>query len=274
MTKITPELLKFIMPQAAVSDLKAFADPLEEQMTKYGIISDLSRQHFLAQIGHESGSLRYTEENLNYSVIGLMKVFSRYFPNEQTAIPYARQPEKIANRVYANRMGNGNESSGDGWRYRGRGLIQLTGKENYQRFFNAQADEALINDPDLIAEDPNFAVEAACWFWASRELNKHAENDDLKAVTLRVNGGHNGLNDRERYLERAKTAFAQANDEWVHAGWLEIKQIAEATSTLRIRSSGEKLPNNEIGLLKRGEKVEVYGVPNEQNYIKIKRIES
>ena len=150
---------------------------------------------FLSQLAHESGSFRAVEENLNYSVEALRRVFRKYFPDDEIAAQYARQPEKIANRVYANRMGNGEESSGDGWKYRGRGLIQLTGKDNYTAF-SLQANNEAIIKPELVAQ-PELAAESAGWFWMLNGLNRLADTGDVKAVTRRINGGFNGLADRE-----------------------------------------------------------------------------
>jgi putative chitinase len=150
---------------------------------------------FLSQLAHESGNFQFTSENLNYSADALRRVFGKYFPTDAEAQKYARQPERIANRVYANRMGNGSETSGDGWKYRGRGLIQLTGKDNYAAFATQNKNNALQN-PDLVAE-PEMAVESAGWFWATNRLNQLADTGDVKAVTRRINGGFNGLADRE-----------------------------------------------------------------------------
>jgi putative chitinase len=168
--------------------------------------------HFLAQIIHESGNFAYSEENLNYSVEGLLTIFSKYFDNRALAEQYARKPEKIANRVYANRMGNGDEASGDGWNYRGRGLIQLTGKNNYKACGDALGLD-LVNKPVLLSMDvensvnAENSVKAACWYWRSRGINTFADKDDIAAVTKLVNGGMNGIADRIKILQRAKKEF-------------------------------------------------------------------
>jgi putative chitinase len=133
-------------------------------------------------------------------------VFSNYFQDDAIASDYARQPQKIANRVYANRMGNGSELSGDGWRYRGRGLIQLTGKSNYTQYADARQVD-VVQTPDLVATDPILATDVAGWYWKSRDLNRYADNDDIRAITKRINGGYNGLEDRQGYLQRAKGVF-------------------------------------------------------------------
>jgi putative chitinase len=164
-------------------------------MVRNDINTPVRQAMFLSQVAHESGSFRFVVENLNYSVNGLRSVFRKYFPDDEIAAQYARQPEKIANRVYANRMGNAEESSGDGWKYRGRGLIQLTGKDNYTAF-SLQANNEAIIKPDLVAQ-PELAAESAGWFWMINGLNKLADTGDVKAVTRRINGGFNGLADRE-----------------------------------------------------------------------------
>jgi putative chitinase len=166
---------------------------LNMAMVRNDIESPVRQAMFLSQVAHESGSFRAVVENLNYSVQGLRSVFRKYFPDDEIAAQYARQPEKIANRVYANRMGNGEESSGDGWKYRGRGLIQLTGKDNYTAF-SLQANNEAIIKPDLVAQ-PELAAESAGWFWMINGLNKLADTGDVKAVRRRVNGGFNGLED-------------------------------------------------------------------------------
>ena len=174
-------------------------------LPKFGIDTPLRKAHFLAQVAHESGGLKYSKENLNYSAQGLRSVFGKYFRTMEIAQSYARKPEKIANKVYADRMGNGNEASGDGWKYKGRGLIQLTGKENYQKFSQDYGVDC-VNNPDLLL-DPEWALTSACWFWKKRNLNRYADNDDILMVTKRINGGINGLNDRQQYLDSLKRIY-------------------------------------------------------------------
>jgi putative chitinase len=199
----TEDSLKQIMPNAKVEDINHYLNALNTEMQEYDINTPLRAAHFIAQIAHESGSFKYSSENLNYSAKALRSVFGKYFPTDELAEEYARKPEKIANRVYANRMNNGNEASGDGWKYRGRGLIQLTGKENYTKCGDALKID-LVNKPDLPAQDANAAVAAAIWFWDSRKLNTYADQDNIKTITKLINGGYNGLEDRTQYLERAK----------------------------------------------------------------------
>lgn len=166
-------------------------------MEKFQINTPLRLCHFLAQCAHESGNFKAVSENLNYGAKGLMGTFKKYFPTEAKAKEYERKPEKIANRVYADRMGNGPESSGDGFKYRGRGYIQLTGKVNYQSF-DKVVEENTTDNPDLVAS--KYPLLSAAWFWNSRTLNiladKGATDADVTAITKKVNGGTHGLDDR------------------------------------------------------------------------------
>lgn len=151
---------------------------------------------FLAQTSHESMNYTRVIENLNYRWTSLRSVFPKYFPNDSLAKKYAHDQRAIANRVYANRMGNGPESSGDGWRYRGRGLIQLTGKYNYKKFGDSLGI-SLSEVPDFL-ETFDGAVISACWYWENKDLNYYADNDDIKSMTKLINGGYIGLEDRIR----------------------------------------------------------------------------
>lgn len=162
---------------------------------------------FFAQCSHESGGFKYKEENLNYSADALNKVFPKYFKNAGVdANAYAKQPEKIANRVYADRMGNGNEASGDGYKFRGRGYIQLTGKNNYTNFANdirKSIDETITYLTTEIG-----ALESALWFWDKNKLNSYADKDDITGMTKVINGGTNGLSDRKELYDKFKVVFA------------------------------------------------------------------
>ena len=190
---------------------EAFADATEEDVAvyyeaflkvteKYEINTPQRMASFIAQLAHESMNLRATKENLNYSQQGLLKVFPKYF-NSSTAAAYHRQPERIANRVYANRMGNGNEASGEGWKYRGRGLIQLTGKDNHGRF--AEDMGMSIDDSLSYLDTPEGAMMSAGWFWDKNKLNAFADKGDIKGQTKRINGGFNGLQERLENYEHA-----------------------------------------------------------------------
>ncbi len=202
---VSTEQMKTIIPDMNWGKAQVYMPHINTVLPKFGIDTSLRMAHFLAQISHESGGLHYIEENLNYSAKALRVTFRKYFDTLELAQAYERQPEKIANRVYANRMGNGDEASGDGWKYRGRGLIQLTGKENYQHF-SKEFGVDCVNNPDLIKE-PEWALTSACWFWKKRSLNKYADTDDIHMVTKRINGGTNGLLHRQHYLEAYKQLF-------------------------------------------------------------------
>ena len=185
-----------------------FGPSFSTQLPEYGINTDLRQAHFLAQILHESGMCHYTKENLNYSASALRKVFGKYFSSDQVASEYQRQPERIGARVYANRMGNGDEASGEGYHYCGRGLIQLTGKENYQKFSNWSGKE-VIDDPERVSEE--YPLLSALFYWDTNNLNTYADNDDIRGLTKRINGGYNGLEDRTKLLTLAKQLIEAGN---------------------------------------------------------------
>jgi len=195
--------MKTIVPGIDEARISRYLNAINSELPKNDISTPLRAAHFIAQVAHESGGFRYNKENLNYSAQALRSVFGKYFKTNEDAKNFARQPEKIANRVYANRIGNGDEQSGEGWKYRGRGLIQLTGKENYSKC-GADLNLDLLNNPDLVSDDPDISLAAACWYWNSRNLNKYADQDDVVEVTRRINGGTKGLDDRKAYLGRAK----------------------------------------------------------------------
>jgi putative chitinase len=181
---------------------------LPETMEKFGINNPLRISHFLAQCAHESWNFKAVRENLNYGPVALMSTFKKYFPTLEKADEYARQPEKIANLVYANRIGNGPVESGDGWRFRGRGFIQLTGRANYSSF-DKVVPENIIDNPDLVAS--RYPLLSAAWFWHSRNLNKIADlgpsEDIIIRITKIVNGGTNGLSDRIKYFNKYYSKF-------------------------------------------------------------------
>jgi putative chitinase len=159
---------------------------------------------FVAQCAHESGEFNALKENLNYKAASLRKIFPKYFPDDAIANRYASMPNKqeaIANRIYASRMGNGDEASGDGFRYCGRGLIQLTGKENYSWF--AASLEMPVEDVSEYLGTFEGAVQSACWFWESNKLNQWADKGDILTLTKRINGGTIGLEDRIKHYEHA-----------------------------------------------------------------------
>ena len=185
--------------------LDHWTDALNKILPDYGIDTPQRVAAFIAQAAHESGNFTALHENLNYRAVTLRKVFPKYFPTDEMAAQYAQQPEKIANRVYANRMGNGPEESGDGFRYCGRGLIQLTGQQNYQNFADS-IETPLEQVPDFLQTFEG-AVQSACWFWENNNLNQYADTDDILTMTKRINGGTIGLEDRKRHYEHAKHVF-------------------------------------------------------------------
>ncbi len=197
--------MKAVLPRLNWEKAQLYIPSIPVVLPKFGIDTPLRKAHFMAQMAHESGALQYSQENLNYSAQGLRSVFGKYFTTIEMANKYARKPEKIANKVYANRMGNGNEASGDGWKYRGRGLIQLTGKDNYQKFSQENGIDCVKN-PDLLLQ-PEWALTSACWFWKKKNLNEFADKDDIIMVTKRINGGTHGLNDRQQYLDSFKQIY-------------------------------------------------------------------
>jgi len=178
--------------------IEHWCEALNKILPDYDITSPQRVAAFIAQTAHESGGYTALHENLNYQAASLCRVWPHYF-NESNANDYAHQPEKIANRAYANRMGNGPEESGDGWRFCGRGLLQVTGRSNYQAF----ADSLQMNIDDVPAFLQTFegAVQSACWFWENNNLNSFADSGDFVTMTKRINGGTLGLEDRQaRYL--------------------------------------------------------------------------
>jgi putative chitinase len=169
---------------------------LGDVMKQFGITNSSRLTHFLAQVAHESGNFKHVRENLNYSTEGLLKVFPKYF-DKNTAPLYARKPEQIANIVYESRMGNGNRNSGDGWRFRGRGYIMITGKTNYKAFGDFIGVD-LVKDPDLIAT--KYPLTSAAWFFQKRKLwdicDRGVDVATIKRISVLINGGVNGMSDR------------------------------------------------------------------------------
>lgn len=176
-------------------------EPLNEVFAKYDINTPQRQAAFIGQCAHESGNFKTLEENLNYKPEALMRVWPSRFPDLPTAMKYAHDPIKIANKVYANRMGNGAEESGEGSKYHGRGLIQLTGKENYERCGEAIGVD-LINQPGLLAQ-PDLAAMSAGWFWNKKGLNALADAGDIDTMTKRINGGLIGIEDRKAKIAKA-----------------------------------------------------------------------
>lgn len=205
MALVTFEQINDFFEDTSEDIIQKFIEPLNDVMEFYEINNPKRISMFLAQVGHESGGLRTIKENLNYSADGLKRVFPKYFRDVNPA-DYAKRPEKIANRVYGGRMGNGPESTGDGYRYCGRGLIQLTGKSNYEAFA-ADMGWPLAEATEWLSTEEG-ATWSAGWFWDSRELNQWADKGDILTVTKKINGGTIGLEDRKSHYEAALEIFS------------------------------------------------------------------
>lgn len=188
---ITADLFTRLFPTAKTPELWAAA--LNQFCPQYGIDTLPRMVAFLAQCGHESCGFTALSENLNYSSTALLRVWPKRF-NQETAELYARKPEAIANHVYANRMGNGDEASGDGWKFRGKGLIQLTGRDNHAAFAKHAGISIDVIGGYLLSIEG--AVQSACWFWQTHGCNVYADRGDVKGCTKAINGGLNGLEDR------------------------------------------------------------------------------
>ena len=187
------------------SNLDGWHEALTTVLPKYEIDTVERVSAFIAQCTHESGGFKRLKENLNYKWESLRKVFPKYFSTDELAQEYAHKQDRIANRVYGGRMGNGDESSGDGFRYCGRGLIQLTGKNNYTKFAESIGME--VEMVPALLESFEGAVESACWFWKTNNLNQHADAGDILTMTKRINGGTIGLEDRIKHYNHALEVF-------------------------------------------------------------------
>ena len=197
----TEEAVHHLIPK--VKNFDEWYTNLSDILPEYDIDTPKRVAAFMAQCGHESGGFTLMQENLNYSAKGLVGTFKKYFPTEAHAKPYERKPEMIANRVYANRMGNGDEASGEGWYFRGRGIVQITGKNNYTKCSQSLFESnVLVENPDLLLET-EYAIHSACWFWSAARLNELADIGDIKTMTKRINGGFIGLEDRINHYNHA-----------------------------------------------------------------------
>jgi len=185
--------------------LDNWLEALNQILPEYDISAPKRVAAFIAQCAHESGGFKFLKENLNYKAESLLKVFPKYFKTLDEANKYAKKPEMIANKVYANRMGNGDEASGDGFRYLGRGLIQLTGKNNYT-LFAASVDTPLEEIPEYLQTFEG-AVQSACWFWEQNNINKFADSRDIVTMSKRINGGTIGMEDRIMKYEKCLKMF-------------------------------------------------------------------
>lgn len=190
--------LELLQYQLGIKSDGIFGKGTLKAVTKHFELSNVRAAHFFGQLGHETGDFKIFTENLNYSKEGLLKIFKKYFTPEEAAL-YERKPEMIANRVYANRMNNGPESSGDGWKFRGRGAIQLTGRDNYTKFATWKKDLSIIENPDVVAS--KYAFESAMYFFDINRLwsicDVGVDDDTITKVTKKINGGSHGLEDRK-----------------------------------------------------------------------------
>ena len=205
--QITRNQLNSIIP--GNQHLDKWLECLNTILVEYEIDSPERVAAFLAQCAHESAGFTAIKENLNYKAASLRKVFPKYFPTDELAEQYAHNQEAIANRVYGNRMGNGDEHSGDGYAYCGRGLIQLTGHDNYKAF----ADSLSSSMEEIVEFLQTFegCVQSACWFWETNDLNALADSGDIKAMTKRINGGYIGLEDRIKHYNHALEVLCGEN---------------------------------------------------------------
>jgi putative chitinase len=200
--ELTKEQLKQLLPKNPY--VEHWHNALSQLFPDYEIDTDKRIAAFIAQCAHESGGFMVLKENLNYRWQSLRKVFPKYFPTDELAQEYASKPNKqeaIANRIYANRMGNGPEESGDGYRYSGKGLIQLTGKDNY--FWFSQSIGISVEEAAEYMLTFEGAAQSACWFWETNKLNQWADKGDILTLTKRINGGTIGLDDRIKHYEHA-----------------------------------------------------------------------
>ena len=197
--EFTKNHLKEILPSTPYLD--EWYDALSKVLPEYDITTPQRVAAFIAQCAHESGGFKALKENLNYQAASLCRVWPRLFPTMEIANQYAHKPEMIANRAYGNRMGNGDEASGDGYRYCGRGLIQLTGKDNYTAF--AESIETPVEELPEYLSTFEGAVQSACWYWETNNLNQYADNGDILTMTKRINGGTIGLEDRKKHYAHA-----------------------------------------------------------------------
>ena len=197
--ELTLNQLKQMVP--GIPYAEHWHEALEQLLPDYEINTPQRIAAFIAQCAHESGGFRFVKENLNYKAASLRKIFGKYFPDDAIAAAYANRPEMIANRVYGGRMGNGPEASGEGYKYCGRGLLQLTGKENYSWF--AASLEIGPEEAAEYLETFEGAAQSACWFWETNNLNAEADAGDIKKMTKKINGGYIGLEDRIHHYEHA-----------------------------------------------------------------------
>lgn len=190
-------------------EIELWYNAMAEYLPKFEITTPARVAGFVAQCQHESADFTALQENLNYGAKGLMSIFKKYYTDEALAKRHERKPELIANRVYSSRMGNGDEASGDGWKFRGRGILQITGRSNYtQCSRDLFGDDTLADDPDLL-RTPEYAVLSACWFWHKNGLNAICDKGDIVLLSKKINGGTIGLEDRIAHWNIALDQFEE-----------------------------------------------------------------
>jgi putative chitinase len=255
------ETKDFIKLYPNCSEPEKWVKAMENVLSKYDIDTPERIAAFLSQCGHESGGWRVFSENLNYSSEALNIIFGKYFKRAgREAELYHRQPEFIANVVYANRMGNGSTKTGDGWKYRGRGPIQLTGKNNYHMFGKEMNVD--ITDPSVVSSNKETALLSAIWFWNKNNLNELADTQDIKAMTKKINGGYNGLKDRiKHYKEAMKLLSSTKIEEPTETNPTDEK--INIDGVLRIGSRGEAVKTIQaiLGLIADG----IFGAKTEDH---------
>ena len=233
---ITKTQFEEIFPNA--KDTDELYTAMLSMLPKYDIDTEQRIAGFLAQCGHESGGFRVRIENLNYSAKALDSVFGKYFKAKRDSSEYERNPEKIANVVYASRMGNGGQSSGDGYKHRGRGYIQLTGKNNYTKF--SESVDMSVDEVIDYLDTIEGALESACWFWKKNNLNRTADNHDIKAMTKKINGGYNGLEDREHHWEEILGMLG---------GEVQVHEEAEVTNDVPNRTLSVGMKGDDVAAM-------------------------
>ena len=235
---LSEDQIKEIYPRAKADRTASFAQQNADLFQRFGIDASPTRLcFFLAQIGHESGGLTITEENMNYRAERLTQVWPSRFPTLATAQPLARNPEKLGNSVYANRMGNGPPDSGDGFRYRGRGYVQITGRDGYKQV-GAIAGLDLVGDSDLAA-DPQHALLVACSFWQWKKLNSICDTGDFVKVTRKINGGTNGMADRRAWLDKVRRIL--------HAPIPQAAEVIPAETIVAVQRALQSRRFTEVG---------------------------
>lgn len=259
---LTVEQFKTLYPKSKNPD--ELVEAMNRVFPIHGITTVKRIAAFIAQCGHESAGWRYFSENLNYSERALNAVFGKYFKKSgRNPAHYARQPQKIANLVYANRMGNGNTASGDGWRYRGRGPIQLTGKNNYTSFSKDTGIDA-VGDPDILTESIEISLMAALWYWNTNNLNNYADKGDIKGLTKKINGGYIGLEDRIHHYNDALKLLGASKSNIVPENDTEVSLSSIGVLRRGSRGDGVRLLQRELGIISDG----VFGPGTEKALMK------